>query len=52
MDPAPPIEEDPTQAVDPVDSFEGYEILSDDFPNYDLAFKVIVIGNSGNKEFI
>lgn len=27
--------------------YEGCEILSDDYPNYDLAFKVIVIGNSG-----
>ena len=24
-----------------------YEILSEDHPNYDLSFKVIVIGNSG-----
>ena len=23
-----------------------YEILKDDYPNYDLSFKVIVIGNS------
>ena len=23
-----------------------YEILRDDYPNYDLSFKVIVIGNS------
>jgi hypothetical protein len=24
-----------------------YEILSEDHPNYDLSFKIIVIGNSG-----
>ena len=26
---------------------KGYEILPEDYPNYDLSFKVIVIGNSG-----
>ena len=33
---------------------EPYEILREDFPNYDLSFKIIVIGNSGNlkKNFI
>ena len=25
-----------------------YEILSEDCPNYDLSFKVVIIGNSGN----
>ena len=25
-----------------------YEILREDYPNYDLSFKVIVIGNSSN----
>ena len=25
-----------------------YELLKEDYPNYDLSFKVIVIGNSGN----
>ncbi len=29
-----------------------YEILSEDHPNYDLSFKVIVIGNSGNYYYI
>ena len=29
-------------------SKKDYEILREDFPNYDLSFKVIVIGNSGN----
>ena len=24
-----------------------YEILREDYPNYDLSFKIIVIGNSG-----
>ena len=28
---------------------KGYEILSEDITNYDLSFKVIVIGNSGKK---
>ena len=26
---------------------KDYEILGEDIPNYDLSFKVIVIGNSG-----
>ena len=26
-----------------------YEILPEDYPNYDLSFKIIVIGNSGKK---
>lgn len=25
---------------------KDYQILKDDYPNYDLTFKVIVIGNS------
>lgn len=25
----------------------GYVVLDDEYPNYDLSFKVIVIGNSG-----
>ena len=29
-----------------------YEILSEDHPNYDLSFKVIVIGNSGKYYYI
>ena len=29
---------------------KGYEILREDFPNYDLSFKIIVIGNSGKIE--
>ena len=29
-------------------SQKDYEILREDFPNYDISFKVIVIGNSGN----
>jgi hypothetical protein len=24
-----------------------YELLSDDYPYYDLSFKIIIIGNSG-----
>ena len=27
---------------------KDYEILREDYPNYDLSFKVIVIGTSGN----
>lgn len=27
---------------------KDYEILSEDCPNYDFSFKVIIIGNSGN----
>ena len=27
-----------------------YEILREDYPNYDLSFKIIVIGNSGKKK--
>ena len=26
---------------------KDYELLREDYPNYDLSFKVIVIGNSG-----
>ena len=29
-----------------------YEILREDYPNYDLSFKIIVIGNSGKKTLI
>ena len=28
---------------------KGYELLGEDITNYDLSFKVIVIGNSGKK---
>lgn len=31
---------------------KDYEILKEDYPNYDLSFKVIVIGNSGNYNYI
>lgn len=34
--------EDKTQQND-----KEYEILKEDYPNYDLSFKIIVIGNSG-----
>ena len=27
-----------------------YELLREDYPNYDLSFKIIVIGNSGKKK--
>ena len=29
-----------------------YEVLRDDYPTYDLAFKVIIIGDSGKKKFL
>ena len=28
-----------------------YELLRENYPNYDLSFKIIVIGNSGNYIF-
>ena len=28
---------------------KDYELLREDYPNYDLSFKVIVIGNSGKR---
>ena len=31
---------------------KDYEILREDCINYDLSFKVIVIGNSGKKIFL
>jgi hypothetical protein len=31
-----------------MDNTDECEILPDDYPQYDLSFKVIVIGNSGN----
>ena len=30
---------------------KDYELLSEDCTNYDLSFKVIVIGNSGKKTY-
>ena len=29
-----------------------YEVLPEDYANYDLSFKLIVIGNSGNKKLL
>jgi len=29
-----------------------YEVLRDDYPTYDLAFKVIIIGDSGKKNIL
>jgi len=34
------------------DEEKEYEILKEDYPNYDLSFKIIVIGNSGKLLFI
>ena len=31
---------------------KDYEILGEDVPNYDISFKVIVIGNSGKFLYI
>ncbi len=31
---------------------ENIEILREDYPNYDLSFKIIVIGNSGKQKHI
>lgn len=28
-------------------TFGNYEILADDYPKYDLSFKIILVGNSG-----
>ena len=33
-------------------NLNDYEILRDDYPTYDLAFKVIIIGDSGKKKFL
>ena len=30
-------------------AINDYEILKDDYPTYDLAFKIIIIGDSGKK---
>ena len=29
-----------------------YQVLPENYPNYDLSFKIILIGNSGNISFI
>ena len=39
---------DPTLAQTDDNTEKDYELLREDYPNYDLSFKVIVIGNSGN----
>jgi hypothetical protein len=39
------VEESTEQSENPK---KDYELLKDDYANYDLSFKVIVIGNSGN----
>ena len=30
------------------ESNQDYEILCEEYPKYDVSFKIIVIGNSGN----
>ena len=42
-------EKEPEQEASQND--KEYEILREDYPNYDLSFKIIVIGNSGKKQF-
>ena len=41
--------EEKTQEAEnePKNENNEYEILPDDYPKYDLSFKIIVIGNSG-----
>ena len=34
---------------DKENDINDYEVLRDDYPSYDLAFKVILIGESGKK---
>ena len=34
-------------ADDQQEQEKEYEILPDDYPKYDLSFKIIIIGNSG-----
>ena len=36
-------------AYEEIDKKKDYEVLSDDYPRHDLSFKIIVIGDSGNK---
>ena len=36
----------------PENEEKDYEILREDFPHYDLSFKLIVIGNSGKNYFL
>ena len=35
-----------------VQNDKNYEILPENYPNYDLSFKIIVIGNSGKKKYV
>ena len=39
---------DPTSVQTDDNTEKDYELLREDYPNYDLSFKVIVIGNSVN----
>ena len=43
-------EDQTTQETSSKDDLE-YEILNEEYTQYDLSFKIIVIGNSGNKIF-
>ena len=41
-------DEIPEPSTNESNNEKNYEVLGDSYPNYDLSFKVIVIGNSGN----
>ena len=41
-------EEIPSENLTSEDNPQDYEILNEDTQNYDLSFKVVIIGNSGN----
>ena len=40
-------EKEANQANETNEQEKDYEILGEDCPNYDISFKIIVIGNSG-----
>ena len=42
-------EKETEQGQEKAQEEKEYEILREDYPNYDLSFKIIVIGNSGKK---
>ena len=40
--------EEKTQETNPEEKGQDIELLSEEYSSYDLSFKIIVIGNSGN----
>ena len=40
--------EEKTQETNPEEKEQDIELLSEEYSSYDLSFKIIVIGNSGN----